>query len=85
MDATNSIKEYQQSVNRIEKFCEAEDSEEVEDSDSEFDYENACDCCCLSWTNEPNEFGICHCWCSTCGDELKICRYKCLDEAKTKE
>ena len=50
-----------------------------DNEDSEYDYENSCDCCCLSWTDEPNEFGICHCWCSTCGDELKICRWKCLD------
>jgi hypothetical protein len=48
-------------------------SEEEEDS---FDYENSCDCCVKGWT-EPNEFGLCHCWCSNCDNLLSYCRYRC--------
>lgn len=41
-----------------------------------------CDCCAKSWTDIPNAFGICHCWCEKCDDELKICKYACPDSVE---
>jgi hypothetical protein len=38
--------------------------------------DNTCDCCVKSWTDIPNEFGICECLCR-CGDDLKNCRHEC--------
>ena len=40
--------------------------------------EEECDCCCKSWNYcNPNEWGVCDCWCSKCGGDLKDCRYTC--------
>lgn len=37
-----------------------------------------CDCCMGSWDyNLPNEAGICHCWCSSCGKRHIDCKYSC--------
>lgn len=41
-----------------------------------FDYENSCDCCLKSWTDEPNEYGICECLCN-CGDLYRNCKNEC--------
>lgn len=39
---------------------------------------NHCDCCLKSWNpNQPNEWGICQCWCSNCQKELNECKYTC--------
>jgi len=46
--------------------------EEVED---EID---TCDCCMRGWGVE-NEYGLCSCWCSNCGDDYSICRATCYN------
>ena len=48
-------------------------------SEDNHDYENSCDCCLGSWSDEPNEYGICNCICDECGDNLRSCRYECED------
>jgi len=47
-----------------------------DDEDDENKYENMCDCCVKSWTDIPNEFGLCECWCK-CEKLLRDCRYTC--------
>jgi hypothetical protein len=44
--------------------------------------DDVCDCCLKSWNDEPNEYGICHCLCSNCGNYLNMCRYICYDKNK---
>lgn len=36
-----------------------------------------CDCCLMSWTDNPNEYGYCSCYCGNCGEDLKNCKYNC--------
>lgn len=45
------------------------ESDSVENTSDEINEQ--CDCCAKSWTEIPNAFGICHCWCEKCDDELK--------------
>ena len=56
------------------------ESDSVENTSDEINEQ--CDCCAKSWTEIPNAFGICHCWCDTCGDELKICKYNCSESVE---
>lgn len=42
--------------------------------------DDVCDCCLGSWTSEPNEYGVCDCWCSHCDEYLRDCQYNCLNE-----
>ena len=42
------------------------------------DKNNSCDCCLKGW-NKLNKFGNCVCWCSKCGNELRICKYNCYN------
>ena len=65
----------------IDENDDDEDSQDDNDQDSDeddFDYENSCCCCTKSWTDTPNEFGICQCWCK-CGKDLRECKFDCYE------
>jgi len=43
---------------------------QLEEEDSDWDYDAHCDCCIELWDG-------CQCWCSNCGDEYSSCRASC--------
>ena len=51
--------------------------EDDEDDGEDIDDDDICDCCVKGWDKE-NEFGRCSCWCSSCGELLRDCKYKCM-------
>ena len=67
---------------------EEEEIEEVEEDDADALYfygprieepeEEACDCCMRGW-GRANEYGICRCVCSNCGDDYALCKATCYN------
>ena len=65
---------------------------EIEKCDDDFDYNDitsenvndfdwkiieSCGACVKSWDCYENEYGMCDCICSKCGDFVKNCQYSC--------
>ena len=55
-----------------------EEIELVEEEIDEDENQEVCDCCMRGWGVE-NEYGLCSCWCSNCGDDYSICRATCYN------
>lgn len=60
--------------------CQKVIDDEIDNyTDEEDNYSDTCDCCVMGW-NEPNEYGLCNCWCSRCDELLRDCKYKCWNK-----
>jgi len=49
---------------------------DIENEEADDDDDNVCEWCGMSWTDIPNEWGICECICE-CGYALRECKFRC--------